>query len=81
MRDLLRRRLAKAVDDTVKLLVERTGSGFAGGASPDEIEAALGALRPVAREMSGIVLAQEVERALTDLVDSGSKRLSRSRRR
>ncbi len=81
VRDLLRRRLAKAVDDTVKLLVARTGSGFAGGASPDEIEAAVGALRPVAREMSGIVLAQEVERALTDLVDSGPKRLSRSRRR
>lgn len=81
VRDLLRRRLSKAVDDTVKLLVERTGSGFAGDASPEEIEAAVGALRPVAREMSGIVLAQEVERALTDLVDSGPKRLSRSRRR
>jgi DNA-binding transcriptional MerR regulator len=81
VRDLLRRRLAKAVDDTVKLLVERTGSGFAGGASPDEIEAAIGALRPAAREMSSIVLAQEVERALSDLVDAGPKRLSRSRRR
>jgi uncharacterized heparinase superfamily protein len=81
VRDLLRRRLAKAVDDTVKLLVARTGSGFAGDASPEEIEAAVGALRPVAREMSGIVLAQEVERALSDLVDSGPKKLSRSRRR
>lgn len=81
VRDLLRRRLAKAVDDTVKLLVERTGTGFAGGASPEEIEAAVGALRPVAREMSSIVLAQEVERALSDLVDSGPKRLRRARRR
>jgi DNA-binding transcriptional MerR regulator len=81
VRDLLRRRLAKAVDDTVKLLVERTGAGFAGGASPEEIEAAVGALRPVAREMSSIVLAQEVERALADLVGDGPKRLSRSRRR
>ncbi|HYN35174.1 MAG TPA: hypothetical protein VES40_21295, partial [Ilumatobacteraceae bacterium] len=80
VRDLLRRRLAKAVDDTVKLLVERTGTGFAGGASPEEIEAAVGALRPVAREMSSIVLAQEVERALADLVDAGPKRLKRSRR-
>jgi DNA-binding transcriptional MerR regulator len=81
VRDLLRRRLAKAVDDTVKLLVERTGTGFAGGASPEEIDAAVGALRPVALEMSSVVLAQEVERALSDLVDSGPKRLSRSRRR
>jgi DNA-binding transcriptional MerR regulator len=79
VRDLLRRRLAKAVDDTVKLLVERTGAGFAGDASPEEIEAAIGALRPVAREMSSIVLAQEVERALADLVDAGPKRLSRRR--
>jgi hypothetical protein len=31
--------------------------------------------------MSGIVLAQEVERALADLVDDGPKKLSRSRRR
>jgi DNA-binding transcriptional MerR regulator len=81
VRDLLRRRLAKAVDDTVKLLVARTGAGFAGSASPEDIEAALGALRPVAREMSGIVLAQEVERALSDLVESGPKRLTKSRRR
>jgi hypothetical protein len=81
VRDLLRRRLSKAVDDTVKLLVERTGSGFAGDASPQEIEAALGALRPVAREMSGIVLAQEVERALSGLVEAGPKRLNRPRRR
>ena len=56
-------------------------SGFAGDATPDEIEDAVGALRPVAREMSGVVLAQEVERALAGLVEGGPKRLSRSRRR
>lgn len=78
VRDLLRRRLAKAVDDTVKLLVERTGAGFAGGASADELETALGALRPVAREMSSIILAQEVERSLADLVRSGPRSLARS---
>jgi DNA-binding transcriptional MerR regulator len=70
MRDLLRRRLAKAVDDTVKLIVERTGRGFAGAASPQEVATAVGALRPIAREMSGVILAQEVERALAELVRS-----------
>ncbi len=81
MRDLLRRRLAKAVDDTVKLIVERTGAGFAGTASAQELETAIGALRPVAREMSSVILAQEVERALAELVRSGPRTLSRSVRR
>lgn len=81
VRDLLRRRLAKAVDDTVKLLVERTGTGFAGRASVGELETAIGALRPIAREMSSVILAQEVERALAELVRSGPRNLTNSRRR
>ena len=40
MRDLLRRRLSKAVDDTVKLFAERTGAGFAGAATPEELATA-----------------------------------------
>ena len=81
VRDLLRRRLSKAVDDTVKLLVERTGTGFAGRASADEVETAIGALRPIAREMSSIILAQEVERALAELVQSGPSKLTPAGRR
>jgi len=81
MRDLLRRRLSKAVDDTVKLMVERAGAGFAGGASPDELAVAVGALRPIAREMSSVIVAQEVERALAGLVQSGPRSLRRSSRR
>jgi len=70
IRDLLRGRLSKAVEDTVKLLVDRAGSGFAGAASAEELATALGALRPIAREMSSLILAQEVERALHELVES-----------
>src|SRR5262249_52867621 len=44
LRDLLRRRLAKVVDDAVKLLVERTGAGFAGNATAAELATAVGAL-------------------------------------
>jgi hypothetical protein len=71
IRDLLRRRLARVVTDAVKLLVERTGAGFAGNASPDELVTALGALRPIARETSSVILAQEVEIALANLMQSG----------
>ena len=80
VRDLLRRRLAKAVDDTVRLMVERTGRGFAGAASAEELAVAIAALRPTAREMSSVILAQEVERALAALVESGPAPLKRARR-
>ena len=81
MRDLLRRRVAKAVEDMVKLLVDRVGTGFAGAASLDEVTTAVDALRPVAREMTSVILAQEVERALTGLVNAGPKSLLRSSHR
>ena len=78
LRDLLRRRLSKTVDDAVKLMVERTGAGFAGGASAEEVATALGALRPIARETTSLILAQEVERALRDLVGAGPAALERA---
>ena len=81
IRDLLRRRLARAVDDTVKLLVDRAGAGFAGTATPDELETALGALRPIAREMSSLIVAQEVERALAELLHSRPRTLTKARHR
>jgi DNA-binding transcriptional MerR regulator len=78
LRDLLRRRLAKVVDDAIKLFVERTGAGFAGTATPQELATAVGALRPIARETTGLILAQEVERALRQLVDAGPAALERA---
>ena len=80
LRDLFRRRLAKAVDDTVKLMLDRRGRGFAGGSSAEELETALAALRSAAREISGVILAQEVERALAALVESGPAPLQRKGR-
>jgi DNA-binding transcriptional MerR regulator len=81
LRDLLRRRLSKAVDDAVKLIVERTGAGFAGSATPEEVATAIGALRPIARETTSLILAQEVERALRRLVDSGPAAIEKNRRK
>jgi DNA-binding transcriptional MerR regulator len=80
LRDLLRRRLSKAVDDAVKLVVGRTGTGFAGNATPEEVAIAIGALRPIARETTSLILAQEVERALRHLVDEGPAAIERKRR-
>jgi DNA-binding transcriptional MerR regulator len=81
LRDLLRRRLSKAVDDAVKLIVERTGAGFAGTATAQEVATAIGALRPIARETTSLILAQEVERALKRLVDAGPAAIDKGRRR
>jgi DNA-binding transcriptional MerR regulator len=81
LRDLLSERLAKAVDEAVKLIVERVGAGFAGRASADELATALGALRPVAREMTGLILAQHVERALAELVNLGPMAVRRAARK
>ena len=83
MRDLLRTRLAKAVDESVKLLVSHLGTGFAGAATPEDLATALGTLRPVARETTSLILAQEVERALRELVDrrpTGTHGTTRRRR-
>lgn len=80
MRDLLRRRLAKAVDDTVELLVERAGAGFAGDATPEQLATALDTLRPVAADVVGVLLAHEVDRALDALLHAGPPRARRTRR-
>jgi len=77
--ELLRRRLARAVDDLIVLFVERSGAGFAGQASRDELASALTALRPIAREVAGIILAQEVERGLRGLLEAGPTAIRRRR--
>jgi DNA-binding transcriptional MerR regulator len=69
--DLLRRRLVKAVDDLIELFVESAGSGFGGSGSSTEVSTALRELRPMAREASGIILAQEIERGLEQLLKGG----------
>jgi hypothetical protein len=70
MRDLLRSRLAKAVDDTVDLLVQRAGAGFARDATPEQLATALETLRPVTSDVAVVLLGLEVDRALAALVES-----------
>ena len=75
--DVRGRRLARAADYLVKLFETETGRSFAGRGAPDEISAALDAVRPVALDAAGLILAQELERALRKLAATGS---SKSRR-
>lgn len=75
--DLLRRRLAKAADDLVKLFEGETGRSFAGSGKPDEVAAALAELRPIALDAAGLILAQELERALRHLASTGARRSKR----
>jgi DNA-binding transcriptional MerR regulator len=79
-RDLLRRRIARAADDAIALFADRAGAGFAGRATQEELTRAVEALRPIAREAAGVILAQEVERALRQFLAAGAP-TSRRRRR
>ena len=64
---LLRRRLAKAADDLVELFASETGRSFAGRGRPDELAAAVDAVRPIALDAARLILAQEFERSLSVL--------------
>ena len=61
---LLRKRLSKAADDLVELFASETGRTFAGKGRPDELAAAIDAVRPIALDAARLVLAQEFERSL-----------------
>lgn len=76
--ELLRRRIARAADDLVKLFEAETGRSFAGQGAPEEIATALEAVRPVALDASGLILAQELERAMRKLAATGTRKPRRS---
>ena len=78
IRDLLRRRMAKAVEDTVAYLIGRSKADSSRDGGRGHLVSTLTTLRPVAGEMTSLILAQEVERALTDLVTSRAGDLARS---
>lgn len=78
IRDLLRKRVAKAVDETVSYLVDRWKADFSGEGGLDPLVSTLSTLRPVAGEMTSLILAQEVERALSELITSRAGDLARS---
>lgn len=78
IRDVLRKRVARAVDETVAFLVDRWKADFPGGIGRDRLISTVETLRPVTGEMTSLILAQEVERALGDLVTRRARDLARS---
>ena len=69
-RDLLRRRLARAADDLVDLFTDWDDAPFGPQLTTTGLAEAVTAMRPIAREAAGVILAQEIERALRRLVES-----------
>jgi hypothetical protein len=75
---ILRRRLGTAARELVDYFSERAGRGFGRSRAPDEIGAALDALRPLAGEAARLLFARQIERSLRERGPSGG---GRSRRR
>jgi len=80
--DVLRRRLGAAARELVDYFSRRAGRGFGRNSAPDEIGAALDALRPLAGEAARLMFARQIERAIRDrTAPRGSRRWHGRRRR
>lgn len=81
--EVLRRRLARAADELVAMFAGGVGEGLVAQVEPDEWAEAMDELRPIAREAAGLVLGQELERAVRQWMDAGGapRDLARRRRR
>jgi hypothetical protein len=69
---ILRRRLAQAVAEVVRLLVERAGDGFGREGTPEALATAFEGVRTTGGEATRLIFAAEVERAVSQLVASGT---------
>jgi DNA-binding transcriptional MerR regulator len=76
---ILRDHLAGAADGLVELFAAETGRTFAGSGTPEDVAAALTAVRPIALDAAGLLLAHEMERALRRLAASVPSRGTRRR--
>lgn len=81
IRDRLRRRIAKAVDEAVERLVDDWRDDLRTEDGRDRLGAVMTTLRPAVGEMTSLITAQEVERALGDLVTSRAADLARADQR
>ena len=79
--DILGRRLRTAARELVDHFSKRAGRGFGQRSAPEEIGAALDALRPVAGEAARLIFARQIEHALRERSKSSRPRVSRRQRR
>ena len=69
---ILRKHLARATDELTTYFYKRVGQGFGRDLTARDVTDAYKALRPLGQEAVRVVFAQEMERALRRLVDSGA---------
>lgn len=69
---LLRKHLGRAAGELTEYFYKRAGEGFGRAARADQLGAAYEALRPLGQEAVRVIFAQEMERALRRLLDSGA---------
>lgn len=68
---ILRKYLGRAAGELTSFFYKRIGEGFGREVTAGEVSEAYKALRPLGQEAVRVVFAQEMERALRKLVDSG----------
>jgi DNA-binding transcriptional MerR regulator len=78
---ILRRRLAQAVAELAKLIVDRAGDGFGRSGTPDGLAAAFEGVRVTGGEATRLIFTAEVERAMSRLVADGTLTAQLSRER
>ncbi len=69
--EIIRRRMGRLADELVDFFVERAGAGFGGAGEPEGIASSFVALRPQGMRAVQLFFAQEMERALRELVERG----------
>ncbi len=77
---ILRKNLARATEDLTSHFFKRVGAGFGRDVTAEEIGQAYEALRPLGIEAVRVIFAQEMERAIRRLVESGATRKIKPRR-
>ena len=79
--DILGRRLRTAARELVDHFSKHAGRGFGQRNAPQEIGAALDALRPLAGEAARLIFARQIEHALREWSKASGRRVSRRKRR
>lgn len=69
--EIIRRRMERLADELVEFFAERAGAGFGGAGEPEGIVGSFVALRPQGMRAVQLFFAQEMERALRELVERG----------
>lgn len=69
---ILRKHIARAAVDVTEHFFKRAGDGFGKEGHPRDLRAAFEELRPTSLEVVRILFAQEVDRALRKLTESGA---------